>query len=226
MNAEVQPRPLSPIELAGIVKMHREARGWTQEVLAELAGVSARTVQRVEDGRASSSPDVRRALARALELDDIDAFNKSYPIPTSEQLEEQRARFEKERVTLKARLVRAGRDLADIAETCQADMFSEGCNLPREAQELFAHLADHCRDYRDMHDVYSASSKFEVYDYLDELITKLKALDVQLYVAERAVLLRSTPGGTGVKARIAYVVAFDGNHHPENFAVPREVSFG
>jgi hypothetical protein len=159
-------------------------------------------------------------------LDDIDAFNRAYPIPTPEQIKEQQERFEKERVTLKARPICSGRELAAIVEACQADMFSEGCDLPREAQELFAQVTDYCRDYRDIHDTYSASSKLEVYDYLDELIAGLKGLDAQLYAAERAVHLRSGPEDAGFKASIAYIVAFDGNNQPENFAVPREVSFG
>lgn len=46
----------------------REARGWSQEHLAEVAGLSARTVQRIEaDGKAS--PESRMALAAALEVE-------------------------------------------------------------------------------------------------------------------------------------------------------------
>lgn len=50
------------------VRQLREARGWSQEHLAEVAGLSGRTVQRIEsDGNAS--PESRMALAAALGVD-------------------------------------------------------------------------------------------------------------------------------------------------------------
>lgn len=52
-------------DASGKVKQLREARGWSQEHLAAVAGLSARTVQRVEaDGRASG--DTRMAIAAVL----------------------------------------------------------------------------------------------------------------------------------------------------------------
>lgn len=53
------------------IRQLREARGWSQEHLAEVAGLSARTVQRIEsDGNAS--PESRMALAAALGVDAAD----------------------------------------------------------------------------------------------------------------------------------------------------------
>lgn len=50
------------------VRRLREARGWSQEHLAEVAGLSPRTVQRIEsDGNAS--PESRMALATALSME-------------------------------------------------------------------------------------------------------------------------------------------------------------
>lgn len=50
------------------IRSLRETRGWTQEHLAEVAGLSARTVQRIEaEGKAS--PESRMALAAALGVD-------------------------------------------------------------------------------------------------------------------------------------------------------------
>ncbi|MEG0324500.1 MAG: helix-turn-helix transcriptional regulator, partial [Raoultibacter sp.] len=57
-------RNLNPQELAVLVKLYRELRKWSQEQLAEIAGLSTRTVQRVEEGLPAST-DTRRALARA-----------------------------------------------------------------------------------------------------------------------------------------------------------------
>lgn len=53
------------------IRQLREARGWSQEHLAEVAGLSARTVQRIE-AEGNASPESRMALATALGLDAAD----------------------------------------------------------------------------------------------------------------------------------------------------------
>lgn len=47
------------------IRQLREARGWSQEHLAEVAGLSARTVQRIE-AEGNASPESRMAVAAAL----------------------------------------------------------------------------------------------------------------------------------------------------------------
>lgn len=47
------------------LKRMREARGWTQEQLAEIAGLNARTVQRVE-ASGKAAPETGMALAAVL----------------------------------------------------------------------------------------------------------------------------------------------------------------
>jgi DNA-binding XRE family transcriptional regulator len=47
------------------IRQLREARGWSQEHLAEVAGLSARTVQRIE-AEGNVAPESRMALAAAL----------------------------------------------------------------------------------------------------------------------------------------------------------------
>lgn len=55
-------------ELANIIREARAARAWPQEQLAEAAGVSLRTVQRVERG-APCAKETLQALAAALGLE-------------------------------------------------------------------------------------------------------------------------------------------------------------
>lgn len=50
------------------IKRWREERGWSQEHLAELAGIGVRTVQRIETGEAASQESVM-ALAAAFDVD-------------------------------------------------------------------------------------------------------------------------------------------------------------
>lgn len=55
----------------GRLRQLREQRAWSQEQLAEVAGLSVRTVQRVESG-AAASPETRMALAAALGVEPAD----------------------------------------------------------------------------------------------------------------------------------------------------------
>jgi transcriptional regulator with XRE-family HTH domain len=48
------------------LKQLRDARGWTQEQLADIAGLNARTVQRIEAG-GNASAETGMALASALD---------------------------------------------------------------------------------------------------------------------------------------------------------------
>lgn len=224
MTTTTQPRQISPEELATITKACREGRGWTQEVLAELAGISSRTIQRVEEGK-PSSPDVRRALARAFELDDLEAFNKLHVFPTAEDLKAEQERFHKERITLKAAPLMSGRRMAELAESNQADLFSEGDELPRAAQEQFADLTDYWREYRECRELYTAQAKLEVYDELERRLQELQTLGARLFFAQRKVVLRSGSDHPGIKAQILYIVAFRASRQPETFAVMREVQF-
>ena len=53
------------------LRMLRERRAWSQEHLAEVAGISVRTLQRMEAGEVGS-PESRLALAAALGVDVAD----------------------------------------------------------------------------------------------------------------------------------------------------------
>lgn len=70
-----QPRVLSLEEFSTLIRKMREVFQWSQETLAELAGLNVRTVQRVENAK-SASTDTRRALAVAFEIEDIDVCRR------------------------------------------------------------------------------------------------------------------------------------------------------
>jgi len=55
------------MQLPNRIKEHRLARAWSQEQLAELAGISTRTVQRLENGE-QASLETLSALAAVLAL--------------------------------------------------------------------------------------------------------------------------------------------------------------
>ncbi|MEM8488640.1 MAG: helix-turn-helix transcriptional regulator, partial [Bacteroidota bacterium] len=54
------------------LKFHRIQRHLTQESLAELSGISIRTIQRMEKGLSNGSPHSINALAQALQVDSME----------------------------------------------------------------------------------------------------------------------------------------------------------
>ncbi|MHC9511160.1 helix-turn-helix domain-containing protein [Kangiella sp. M94] len=52
-----------------IVRKLRLKRGWSQEQLAELTGVSTRTIQRIERGQTKPSLETQKSLAAVFEVD-------------------------------------------------------------------------------------------------------------------------------------------------------------
>lgn len=222
---EQKPRNLTPRELAGVVRTFRETRGWSQEQLAEISGVSARTVQRVEEG-VPSSLDTRRALAVAFALEDVDAFNKPYVVPTVEEIAAEKERFDKERVTSRRARVESGKQLAALASGVNAWLFSEGVDLVGTAEEPFAALSDYCRDYAECRELYSATDGLGVHDELDTYLATLAAQGIFLVAATRSAMLRSQPSAAGVRLDILYVVAFPKGAVPDNFTVKRQIWLG
>ncbi|MBA4304292.1 MAG: XRE family transcriptional regulator [Sphingobacteriaceae bacterium] len=47
----------------------RQAKGWSQELLAENAGINLRTLQRIENGHSSPRGDTLRRLSKSLETE-------------------------------------------------------------------------------------------------------------------------------------------------------------
>lgn len=225
---QTQQRLLTEAELAVAVRFLRESRRWSQEQLADLSGLSVRTIQRIERGDASGF-DTRRAIARAFEFEDIDALNKPFAIPTAEEMQAAKEKFDREHVTLKALPLETGKQLAKLAEAHSMDLSTPGFDMSREADEEFAALIDYMREYRDCSECYSEVQKFDIYDDLQRHIDGLNAEGVSLRYAERKVRLRFNSDEADAKpfdTSVLYVVAFPVGMEPEEFATPRSVGMG
>lgn len=221
----VQPRTLTPEELAFLIRMLRDAKGWSQGQMADISKLSTRTVQRVEEGQPSSL-DTRRALASALGFEDIDALNKSHAIPTPKQLAEQKALFDKEHLTLKAQRIETGKQFGRLMEQASANMFHESLELPPEASQVFARLTDFCREYADCDELYSAVDKLDVYDELEQMVTELADLGFVLAAATRNTQLLTKGATEGVPVTVVYVVVFPRGEEPEQLVVTKKLQFG
>lgn len=221
-NEQPQPRLLTHEELATLIKLFRHIRGWSQEQLADISGLSARTIQRIEQN-APSSLDTRRAIAKAFEFEDIDALSKPFTIPTDEEVASAKKKFDSENIMLEATALTTGKQLARLVEANSMDMSASAFEMSRAADEKFAELVDYFREYRDCSDLYSELQKFEVYDVLQDHIDSLKQLEVSLCYSVRKLLLKF---GTDADAKptpttALYVVAFPLGKEPTEFATPR-----
>lgn len=225
INKQKQPRMLTPEELAQIVKILREAKQWSQEQLSDISGIHVRTIQRIEKGMRSSI-DSRRALARAFEIEDIDAFNKPYKIPTAEEIQAEKERFNKENIILQVTVIANGRELAELVESTVMDMSSPAFEISREADECFAELIDYFRDYRDIADMYSTKEKLVVYEEMQNYIDALKKLGVSVCYSTRKIFVKSAPNADPLAIKGLYIVAFPYGKEPEEFATPREIDIG
>lgn len=221
------PRTLTPAELAAVVKMFRESKKWSQEQLAEIARISTRTVQRVENGKPSDL-DTRRALARALEFEDIDFLNKPFSIPTREELEAARQAFDREHITLDAHPLTSGRQLAGLAESHSLDLCTPGFEMEREPAASFAALVDYFHDYRDCADLYSEVQKLDVHDELQGHLDALTASGVSLRYATRKVRLgfRDSAEARPIEASVVYIVTYPAGKEPAQFPTPRKFKLG
>jgi len=72
------------------IRRWREARRWSQEHLAQLAGVGLRTLQRIETGQQASS-ETLKALANAFEVD-VAALSVDPQIEAGEMIRSRRSR--------------------------------------------------------------------------------------------------------------------------------------
>jgi transcriptional regulator with XRE-family HTH domain len=62
----------------------REARGWSQQALADVADISKPTIYRIETARYSVTLDVLVSLAQALEIPLAELVSFAAPVPHPE----------------------------------------------------------------------------------------------------------------------------------------------
>jgi transcriptional regulator with XRE-family HTH domain len=211
-------------DLAVIIRTLREIRGWSQDTLAELTGLSVRTVQRVECGEPSNT-DTRQALARAFELDDIDAFNKPLHLPDPKYIQAEMERFEREHLTLETQIATSGRDLVRVFDTADMSSASSVVELEDDAAEAFAGLVDYLREYRDCADLMSETDKLGAGGNVQQYFDRLVCAGYSVVYARRKTALvgKNWPDKTPLKMTIAYLVVYPKGKEPAVIAVERQI---
>lgn len=184
MTTKTPPRPLTPAEIGACIRRFRQSRHWSQEQLAEISGQNVRTVQRVEQGTPASF-DARRALARTVDFNDIDALNRPLLVPTDEELQTAQAQFECDYITPAVDPLTTERELASLIVSCEMDLSEPVFELPHEAASEFAALTDFYPEYRVRHDLYSEVDKLDIYDELKQHIEALPELGLAAWQSLR-----------------------------------------
>lgn len=165
-----------PIYIAERVKLLRKIWKLTQQNLADAAGLTSRTIEKIESGRHRPDKQTLRSIARALNIENLRVFEK----PSAE--EQARSKAEIERASRKMVLVptRILRSTADVLaafgpqmEFAQVDTTDVSGD---EAIALAASMTDSLRDLMDIwNDIYEAERLTYVRDFM-EVAKKLEAL--------------------------------------------------
>jgi transcriptional regulator with XRE-family HTH domain len=219
----VEMRCLTPEELAKLINSLREQRGWSQETLAELAGVSVRTVQRVEKA-IPSELDTRWALAKALEWEDIDVFNKSWPFPNVDKIQEEEKRLNETTTLVPLEAGLSGRKLRVFIEGTHAMSIHENTELPDEASIVFAELQDYMKDYLDIYSDLSVVDKVGIDKDFQVAIDKLHAMDIEIGVGIRRMECsnKSWEDKTPVIFLVVHIVVGRSKMFPQSIRLPKQ----
>ncbi len=221
-----ETRTLTPDEIGRVVRAFRDEFGWSQETLAELAGITSRTVQRLEAGQPSNL-DTRRAVARAFDFEDLDWLNKPFPFPDEAELRARHEAFEREHLVLDAKPV-DGRGL-------MATLVDHGCNgiaatglseLPAGVREAFAAALDFLRECMDVSDVAPRSELLGYGDTIEEILAPLREQGFVIAVATRTTRITGEGWKQPLPLSIVYLAAAPADAPPSKIAVSRKIQMG
>lgn len=137
-----------PLYIAEQVKFIRKMHRLTQENLADAAGVSTRTIEKVESGRHRPDEQTLRSIARAAQFD-VCFFKK----PPPEQEERQRAdmlRAQRKPVVAPINPVRTASDFLRAFEQREAFSIDTSAVTDEAALDVAAAMADWVRDCGDI----------------------------------------------------------------------------
>jgi transcriptional regulator with XRE-family HTH domain len=148
-----------PAFIAQQVKFLRKMFRLTQENLADAAGLTTRTIEKIESGKHRPEEQTLRSLARALEID-IAYFEK----PTPEQEARQRAEIERairKTVLVPTDPIRTTSDFLAAFDQRHAFRFDTSTAQDDEPLEIAASLVDWVKDLNDIWDDCCMSQRLE-----------------------------------------------------------------
>jgi len=226
MTTVSETRLPTPVEVGEVIKMMRGIMEWSQETLAELSGLTVRTIQRVEAGQPASI-DTRRAIARAFGCENLDFFQQPVSSSSSEKLQAQKDAFDREHLVLAAEIVDGRSIIRRLLDAPGYHAIGPGSTveLPAAAEDAYAAVLDFLRDCMDVADEAGRAEMLGYGDTIEELAEPLRTSGFCLLAAVREVRF-TTGGGQGespMPTTIIYVVAAPIEGTPKHIVVPTKI---
>jgi transcriptional regulator with XRE-family HTH domain len=197
---------------------------WSQETLAELSGLTPRTVQRVESGQPSSI-DTRRAIARAFKCDDLDFFSRPIANPmTPEEAAAKKQAFDRDHVIVPVEVV-DGRGIVNRLLGASAIVAGDLPDLSRAGQDAYAQIVDYARDCMDIADEVSRFELLGYGDTIEEMAVPLREAGLCLCVAVRKGNFRLRgEGSSPMPMTLVYMLAAPASSPPSHFVAERNLN--
>lgn len=226
----IDAQALPPNLLGFWTRTLRLASNLSQDALAELSGLTVRTIQRVEaGGRASLT--TRRCLARGLGYDNPDIFDDPEFVGTvtgvMEELRADRIKAEEARhpdhIKLEASPALTGAALGGLIDRCDAWVFHCDEQASAEGQAEAASLFDNLQDYGDIWSELPPSGRIEAQTSFTAMLGALAAHGLQAYQAVRATRLAPVSNEQPpILFTIGYVTVVPGGQTLSYILVPKQ----
>lgn len=196
MNKQV----IDPQYLAIWVKSLRMCKNLSQEALAAAANIDVRSIQRVESGQRISL-QTRRSIARALEFEDVDAFDNPEAVSAfTDFMEELGKQAEHEyfdqirnenpdAIEIEAEKMNSAKSICLGVAAAEGLHFTVADGLDADIEETGAEMADWLRDYGDIDSDLNQSQRLDFHRSFQPYLDRLNEKNVSVFHASRRVRL-------------------------------------
>ncbi len=160
--------------LAEQLRFIRKKLGLTQENLAEMCGITTRTIEKLESGRHLPSEQTLKSLARGLKLD-ASIFMK----PSPEEEAAEKAKIDKalrECTIVPTRPIHTISDFLAACGECDAFRWETGYIEDEEAESVAATMVDYIKDYMEIWPDMGATNRLECAKSFMDYCKSLEAL--------------------------------------------------
>lgn len=165
---------LEPAYIAEQVRWLRRQYRLTQENLAEMAGLTSRTIEKVESGRHRPDVQTLRSIARVFNLVDLTFFRK----PSPEQMAAFRATLEKslsKTAVVKLRVMRSPAELLRFFTNIQALRLDKAPIEDTETLTLAAKMEDYVEELMLIGSDASETDRISYMTVLSEMFRNLES---------------------------------------------------
>jgi transcriptional regulator with XRE-family HTH domain len=177
-----------PAYIAQQVKFLRKMFGLTQENLAEAAGLTTRTIEKIESGKHRPEEQTLRSLARAFKMD-ATYFDKPTPEQEARQKEEIKRAIRKT-VLVPTDPIHSASDFLTAFGQRHAFRFDTSAAQSDEALEVAATLVDWIKDLDGIWDDCGMSEQLQYARGFVEQCAQLEALGFVCHIGQHRQVLR------------------------------------